>query len=217
MKSRNHLNNQIEEANQQLVNMSIMIIENLSDAVQCLKNQDMELADLVIEKDKSVNAMEMEICDKGTVILATEAPVATDLRHLVGLIRIVNDLERIGDHAVHIARAVKRMGGDPYIKPIIDLPVMAEIGQSMIRDSIRAYINKDVVAAKEIALRDNRIDDYHKQIIRELLTYMMEKPSTIEQGLNLIWISRFLERLGDHVVNICEWIVYDVTGEHAEF
>jgi phosphate transport system protein len=122
----------------------------------------------------------------------------------------------MGDHALHVAKGTLRLLPEPYMKPLIDIPRMAEIGIGMIRDALTAFLDNSAEQAREVAERDRQIDDLHTQVMREVFTYMMENTSFISQSISLLFISRFLERIGDHVTNICEWVVYSATGERVE-
>lgn len=216
MEVRKHFMEQLKDINQEILQMGTLVEESITKAVEALKNQDCALAEQVITEDEPINQMEIDLCDKCAVAIATEQPVATDLRQLIGAIRIVTDLERIGDFASHIAKMTIRMSEEKYLKPLIDIPRMAEIARSMLHDSITAFLEGNVDLAYEIAERDDRIDEINSQIFRELLTYMMQDPHTIQQATNLLLLSRSLERLGDHVTNICEWVIFTYTGEHKD-
>lgn len=216
MSPRTHFNKALEDLNRRILEMGTLVEEAIRKAIQCLIKQDTELANIIIAEDEIINKKEIDIEDRCTMLIAKEQPVAGDLRHIITILKIVTQLERMGDHAVHIAKASIRLSEEVYMKPLIDIPHMAEIGVEMVRDVLSAFINGDIVLAEKIAKRDDEIDFLHDQVLREVLTYMMENPKYIYQSLNFIFISRYLERLGDHVTNICEWVVYDITGNHAE-
>jgi phosphate transport system protein len=193
-----------------------MVEEALRQAVESLVNKDGELARAVVAGDAAINQVEQEIEDRCIVLIAREQPVATDLRKLITSLKIVTQLERMGDHALHVAKGTLRLLPETYMKPLIDIPRMAEIGIGMIRDVLTAFLDNNAERAREVASRDHLVDELHNQVMREVFTYMMENTKNIPQSISLLFISRFLERVGDHVTNICEWVVYSATGERVE-
>ena len=205
------------ELNEQILKMGIYVEEAIKKAIDALKNQDTEIAEEVIAEDDRINNMEHELFDRVSIILATEQPVATDLRHLTGAIRIITDLERAGDYAVHIAKGAKRLAGEIYLAPLQQIPEAADTARQMLKDALTAFVNYDVELAYEVAARDDVLDILHKKLLKKMLKYMnKDSEADIEQATNLIFLARFLERLGDHITNICEWVVYSKTGEHVE-
>jgi len=202
--------------NQEILRMGVMVEEALRRAVESLVNKDGELARAVVAGDAAINQVEQEIEDRCIVLIAREQPVATDLRKLITSLKIVTQLERMGDHALHVAKGTLRLLPETYMKPLIDIPRMAEIGIGMIRDVLTAFLDNDAERAREVASRDRLVDELHNQVMREVFTYMMENSKFISQSISLLFISRFLERVGDHVTNICEWVVYSATGERVE-
>jgi len=215
MYSRQHFDEALRELNQEVLRMGTLVEEALRKSVKALVDKNPALADEVIAGDGDIDNFQLEIEDTCTVLIATEQPVAADLRQIVATLNVLNDLERIGDQAVHIAEVMKRLYDEPYMKPLIDIPRMAEIAEGMIHDGLTAFVNNDPRAAERVAARDDELDELHAQILRELLTYMMEDPGKIGQGINLLFLARWLERTGDHVTNICERIVFLATGKHV--
>ncbi|WP_168203604.1 phosphate signaling complex protein PhoU [Oceanispirochaeta crateris] len=211
---RQHYEDDLAELNREIMKMGLRVEESVNKAVDALKNKNADLAQQVIDEDDIIDDMEKDLCDKCALIIAREQPVASDLRHLISGIKIITDIERIADHAVHVAKGTINMGGEELLKPLVDIPRMAELGCQMLSRAVAAYVEKDSKEAMIIAAEDKLLDDLHKQVVRELLTYMISKPQNIEGGLSLMYISRFLERIGDHVRNICEWVVFAETGEH---
>ncbi|MDA3955817.1 phosphate signaling complex protein PhoU [Oceanispirochaeta sp.] len=211
---RQHFGDDLAELNREIMKMGVRVEESVNKAVDSLKNKDIELAQQVIDEDDIIDEMEKDLCDKCALIIAREQPVAGDLRHLISGIKIITDIERIADHAVHVAKGAINMAGTDYFKPLVDIPRMAKLGCSMLSRAVAAYVEKNAQDAMLIAAEDKLLDDLHKQVVRELLTYMISQPQNIEGGLSLMYISRFLERIGDHVRNICEWVVFAETGEH---
>jgi phosphate transport system protein len=216
MGARQSFEEEMDSVNQEILRMGVMVEEALRRAVDSLVNRDGELARAVVAEDLNINRMEQEIEDRCVVLIAREQPVATDLRKLVTSLKIVTQLERMGDHALHVAKGTLRLLPEAYMKPLIDIPRMADIGIGMIRDALTAFLDNDADRARAVALRDREIDELHNQVMREVFTYMMENNKYISQSISLLFISRFLERVGDHVTNICEWVVYGATGERVE-
>lgn len=200
----------------EIMKMGLIVEDSINKAVRALKELDEDLAQEVIDDDSIVDAMEKDLCDRYALIVARQQPVAGDLRRLIGGIKIITDLERIGDHAGHIAKGAIRMPEGRIIKSLVDIPRMAEICCKMLSGAVKAFIEEDVEVAKKIAAQDNLVDELHKQVIRELLTYMMSDTKNIEGGLELMHVSRFIERIGDHVCNICEWVIFSDSGEHID-
>lgn len=216
-RSRLHFSNTMTELNEQILKMGVYVEEAIKKAVESLKMQNPEIADEVIKEDERINEMEIELFDRVSIILATEQPVATDLRHLTGAIRIITDLERAGDYAVHIAKGAKRLSEETYITPLQQIPAAADTARQMLKDALTAFVNYDVELAREVAARDDILDKLHKKLLKKMLKYMnKDNEADIEQATNLIFLARFLERLGDHITNVCEWVVYSKTGEHVE-
>ena len=196
--------------------MATRVEEDLGKAVVALRNNDVELAAEVKAGDSIVNAMQLKIEDETAIVIATQQPVARDLREMVTILKLIGNLERIGDHAVHLAKTVIKFSGEPFFRFSERLEKMAETGQEMIRSSISAYLNQDAVGAREAAALDDKIDKEHKALIEEVLSLMKEQPEFVEKASRLLNTSNQLERLGDHVTNICECIIYMVEGKHEE-
>lgn len=180
----------------------------INQAVEALKKKDTALAQDILRLDKEIDAMEVEIEEQAIALIALHQPAAGDLRFLIGAIKINNDLERIGDHGVNIAESAIRLAGQPDLKPLIDIPRMAVIAIEMLKDSLDSFVSGDHERARAVCIRDDQVDDLKDQIFRELLTYMMEKPDTITRAMDLILISRNLERIADLSTNISEETIY---------
>ena len=211
---RQHYEDDLAELSREIMKMGLRVEEAVNKAVTSLKDKNTELAQQVVDEDEIINGMEKNLCDKCALIIAREQPVAGDLRHLISAIKLITDIERIGDHAVHVAKGTISMAGEEYVKPLIDIPRMAELVISMLTRAIKAYVEKDADTAVKVAAEDNMVDELHKQVMRELLVLMMADNKKIEGGMALMYMSRFIERIGDHVRNICEWVVFAETGEH---
>ncbi len=207
------LKKKVEELNKRLLQMGGLVEDAIAKSVESLREQDTELASIVIVDDDRIDMLEMEIEEGCLELIATQQPMARDLRSVATLFKLILDLERMADYAVAIARIVCRIGRDPLIKPLVDIPRMALITQRMVKESLDAYIHEDVELALKMMGEDDEVDKLHGQIFRELLIIMMEKPSTITQASHLLFVSRYLERISDHAVNIGEEVIFLVTGD----
>jgi phosphate transport system protein len=210
---RKSLDENIEKLKNEMLLMGSQVEEAIGKSIQALKEQDVELAKEVMEDDDKIDDYELELEELCTRLIATQQPVARDLRTIMVISKLATDLERIGDHASNIARMVIRIGDEPLIKPLIDIPRMTDTVIRRLKESLKAFVNLDTELAHKIAKEDEEVDVLDEQILRELLTFMIEDPKTIRQAMSLIFISRFLERIGDHATNICERVIYMATGD----
>ena len=193
--------------------MASLIETAIANAVKSLIERDSDLARLVVQSDEQVDALELEIDKQCVDLLALRQPLAIDLRFITSSIKITNNLERMGDLAVNIAERVIPLSQEPQLKPLIDIPRMATITQTMVKDSIDAFVNRDTELARSVYQRDSTVDAMNDQIFRELLTYMMQDPANITRAVHLILITRHLERIADHSTNIAEEVVYIVKAK----
>ena len=207
-----HFQEQLEQLKTRLLEMGGLAEENVRLAVKGLVDRDHELIDRVLMGDEPLNARHIEIDGRCFTLLALHQPMAADLRTIVAAVKINTDLERVGDLAVNIAEAARRYAAHSPIKKLIDIPRMASIAQSMLRDALDAFVRRDLALAQNVLNEDDRLDALKTQIFRELLTYMLQDPSTIEPALDLILVSRHLERIGDHATNIAEDVIFIVTA-----
>ncbi|OQY36136.1 MAG: phosphate transport system regulatory protein PhoU [Spirochaetaceae bacterium 4572_7] len=208
--------NEMVELNNELLKMAIIVRESLDRSLESLVTQNIVLAKNIIESDSEIDLMELELCDKCAVLIATEQPVARDLRVIVGALKIVTDLERMADLACHVAKSTITLKDKNYTDQIDLISEMVEIAGNMTKDSIIAFIHQDGKLAEEVAARDDLIDDLYNKVTKRILKVMIENPEEVEVGLNLIFLSRSIERYADHAENICEWVVYTSTGIHKE-
>jgi phosphate transport system protein len=211
-----HTNRQYEEdlrgLRAGLLKMGGLVERQISEAVESLVERNTEQARATIARDAEVNRMDVasdEICIR---LLALHQPAASDLRFITTGLKITTDLERIGDNAVNICERALELNEEPQIKPYIDIPRMASIAQSMVKDSLDAFMREDTTLAEEVIERDDEVDGLNYQIYRELLSYMAEDPSTITRATRILFISKYLERIADHATNIAEMVVYMVKG-----
>ena len=211
--TRNSFDLKLQQLHEDLMTMGDTVAKQIDDSINALKEQDKLLAEEVIEKDDIIDNFEQEIEDKCIKLMATEQPLASDLRRIFIVTKIITDLERMGDHAVDIAKIAKKLIGESYIKELIDIPKMAKIVKIMIKDSLDVYITRDVSRAHEVSKMDDEVDKLFKSIFAELLVIMRNDPTTINQASQFLFVCKFLERMADHTTNICEWTVYLESGE----
>jgi len=214
--SRGLFNRQLMDLRDSIAYLSDMAATAIEQAVWALKEQDTNLAHQVIANDEAINTRRYDTEEQCLMLIATQQPAAGDLRAIIAAIHIVTELERMGDYAAGIAELAIRLADQPHLKPLIDLPRMAEIDREMIHDSLEAYLKRDPDLALETAKRDAEIDGLYDQIYRELLTYMLEDPRNITRATYLLWVAHNLERIADRVTNICERVIFMITGEFKE-
>ena len=216
MTTRLTYENQLQELRDLVVAMASMVDKAVARSIEGLRVQNVALAKDVRKGDKLINHMHRQGEDMAITLIATQGPLARDLRMVASTMTILSDLERMGDYAAGIAKIVIETSNEELLKPLVDLPRMSEIAREMLGDSITAYIEQDADLARQIAIRDDAADDLYDQIVRELLTYMMEDPKTLRRATHLLWAAHNVERIGDRVTNICERVVYTATGEFEE-
>ena len=193
--------------------MGSLVEDSIARSIEALKKQDMDLAQAVIDADDIIDDLEEEIEEKCLEVIATQQPMAKDLRRVATLFKMVNDLERMADYATSIAKITLRIADQPLIKPLVDIPRMATLSQKMVKQSLDAYVRQDVELSIAVGQDDDEVDNLFGQIFRELLTIMMENPKTITQATHLLFVGRWLERISDHATNIAEEVIFLVTGE----
>jgi phosphate transport system protein len=213
MEIRTTFHKSLKEIQDELLAMGSMGEKGLLRSMEALKNRDIALAEKVIQDDLEIDKKRNEIEEKSIQLIATQQPMASDLRTIISVISIVAELERIGDHAEGISKIVIMIGNEPPLKPLIDLPRMAEKTADMLHRALITFINNDAKTARSIIAEDDEIDNLYDQVFRELLTFMMEDPRTITRATRLIWVDHNLERSADRVTNICERVVFVVTGK----
>jgi phosphate transport system protein len=199
-----------------LVRLGSMVDTAIQRAVHALKFQDGAMARDIIASDREINDLRFEIEENCLKLIAQQQPMAGDLRRIFTVMHIVLDLERMGDHAAGIAKIVVQMAGEPPLKPLVDLPRMADICREMLRQSLDAFVARDTDSVHDIIKRDDDVDELYNQIFREIITYLAEDPKAITRGMYLLFASHNLERIADRVTNICERILFLTTGELAE-
>jgi phosphate transport system protein len=207
-----HFQEELQQLKTRLLEMGGLAEDRVRTVVQALVDRNPALIDRVLSGDGPINQLHIEIDSRCFKLLALHQPMAVDLRAIVSAVKINTDLERVGDLAINIAEAVKRYMRHPPVKALIDIPRMAEIAQRMLRDALDAFVRRDTELAHTVLNEDDALDSLKTQVFRELLTYMLQDPSTIEPSLDLILVSRHLERIGDHATNIAEDVIFMVSA-----
>jgi phosphate transport system protein len=210
---RHHFEHELQALKSRLLSMAGLVEDRVHRAMQALMERRPELAEAVIASDQEVNELQIELDDRCLKLLALQQPIASDLRLITAAMKINADLERIGDQAVNIAQNAVKLVRHPPIKPIIDIPRMAEAAQAMTRDALDSFVRKDAALARGVLKRDDEVDSLKDAVFRVLLTYMMADPATIERAIGLILVSRNLERIADHATNIAEDVIFLVEGK----
>src|SRR6266508_3429324 len=213
---RKTFENEIQQVKDDVLLLGSMVEQAILNSVDALKKRDIKAAHEILDSDKLINEKRFEIENKLMVLIATQQPMAHDLRLLASCMEIISELERMGDYAKGIANINLRMGDAPLLKPLIDVPRMAQKGVDMLHRSLTAFVNEDIELARSIPVEDDEVDALYNQVYRELMTFVIADPKTIERANWLLWVAHNLERFADRVTNICERTVFIVTGEMAE-
>ena len=216
MRVRSGLDRQLQMLEDEVLMMGGMVEKSIARAVDALSRRDLEESEQVIKEDDLIDRKRFDIEERCIDLIATQQPMATDLRILIAMLHITVELERMGDYAEGIARISLLMGEEATLKPLIDIPRMAEKAQGMLHKALDAMVNRDTVAAQQVCSEDDDVDDLYDQIYRELLLFMIEDPKTIRRATYLLWVSHDLERIADRATNIAERVIYLVTGKMEE-
>ena len=214
--TREQYAHQLKDLRTSVVTMASMVDKAINNAVVALGQRDVSVAQQVVAEDRAINEHRWQTEELALLLIATQAPMAKDLRTIAAAIHIVTDLERMADHAAGTAKIAIQTADQAPLKPLIDIPRMSEIARAMLHDAITAYIEDDQGAARAIVARDDAVDGLYDQIYRELLTFMLADPTTIDQATHLLWVAHNLERIADRVTNICERVVFAATGQFEE-
>jgi phosphate transport system protein len=206
----------LHELQDDVLFLGSMVEKAIGRSIEALRKRDLELARKVIAADREIDLKRYEIEEKCTELMATQQPMASDLRIIIAVLYIIVDLERIADHAGGIAKIAIMIGDEPPLKPLIDIPRMAEKATDMLHRSLDAFVEHDADVARQISAEDDEIDSLYDQVFLELLVFMMEDPRTVTRATRLIWVAHNLERTADRVTNICERVVFTVTGKTEE-
>ncbi len=215
-----HFDQDLEVLKQELLKMGGRAEAILQKGVESLKQRDPRLAEQVFEDDRVIDRMEIDIEERCVNLLALRQPMAVDLRFITAALKISNDLERVGDHAVNIAGSALRLSREPLLKPLVDIPRMVDAAAGMLREALDAFVRRDAATARRLVRRDDEVDALNRQVFRELVSYMIEDPSTITRAMELILVARNLERVGDLATNVAEEVVFiaeaRIIKHHAE-
>jgi phosphate transport system protein len=213
---RKTFENELQELKDEILVLGSMVEQAILDTVEALKKRDVEESRKILAADKDINEKRFDLENKLMILIATQQPMAHDLRLLASSLEIIGELERMGDYAKGIANINVRMGDKPLLKPLIDVPRMAQKDVDMLHRSLTAFVNEDVEAAQAIPIEDDEVDALYNQVYRELMTFVIADPKAIERANWLLWVAHNLERVADRVTNICERTVFIVTGEMNE-
>jgi phosphate transport system protein len=216
VQARGRLDRELTQIQDDVLRLGSMVEQAIQHAIRALKERDVELARQIIADDEKINSLRYSIEERSLTVIATQQPVATDLRTIIAATHIAIEMERMADHAEGIAQLVTRLADEPLLKPLIDVPRMADVACDMLRASLDAFIAGEAEAARAIVARDDEIDQLYDQVFRELLTYMLQDPRTISRATFLLWVAHNLERIGDRITNISERVVFMTTGELKE-
>lgn len=206
----------IRELQDGVMSLGSMVEKAVGRAIDSLHNQDIELAQRVIDGDTTINQARWDLEDNAIHLMALQAPMASDLRRIAAVMHIATELERMADHAEGIAVLTLRTANEPLLKPLVDIPRMADIARELLLESLDAFIENDAERARQIARRDDEVDRLYEQVYREVLTFMISDPRTITRATHLLWVAHNVERIADRVTNICERVVFVATGEMEE-
>jgi len=205
--------NQIKD---DILRMGSLVETAIERAVTALKQRDGALAQQIIDEDQVINQLRFQIEEECLTVIATQQPAASDLRATIAATHVAVELERMADHATGIATITLRMLDQPLLKPLIDVPLMANIAREMIRGALEAFIRHDAEMARQVAMRDDEVDELYQQVFRELLTYMLEDPKNISRATHLLWVAHNIERIADRATNLCERAIFISTGQLAD-
>ena len=213
---RKTFENELQQVKDEILVLGSMVEQSILDSVDALKKRDLKAAESILAADREINKKRFEIESQLMILIATQQPMAHDLRLLASSMEIISELERMGDYAKGIANINLRMGDQPLLKPLIDVPRMAQKDVDMLHRSLTAFINEDTEAARSIPREDDEVDALYNQIYRELMTFVIADPKVIERANWLLWVAHNLERVADRVTNICERTIFIATGELVE-
>ena len=217
---RQHFQQDLEALKGQLLRMGGAVEAIVGKSIEALKRRDLGLANEVFEDDRAVDRLEIDIEERCLRLLALQQPMASDLRFITAALKINNDLERVGDHAVNIAGSAVRLSDQPPLKPLVDIPHMARVAGEMLHEALDSFVSRDPARARKLVKRDDEVDQLNDQVFRELLTYMIEQPTTIKRAMELILVARNLERVADLATNVAEEVVFiaeaRIIKHHAE-
>ncbi len=214
--TRETFDRRLNQLQDDVLYLGSMVDKAIGRSLEGLKQRDLPLARQVIEDDAAINQKRFEIEEKALLLIATQQPMAVDLRVIAAVLNIITDLERMADHAAGIAKITIMLGDEPLLKPLIDVPLMAAKAREMLRRALDAFVARDAQAAREVSALDDQVDALYDQVYRELLSFMISDPGTITRATHLLWVAHNLERIADRVTNICERVAFTVSGKMEE-
>ncbi|HEX2937628.1 MAG TPA: phosphate signaling complex protein PhoU [Ruminiclostridium sp.] len=214
MSARTEFQHDLEQLHLDMIRMGGLIEEAIDKSIDALEKRDKELAQNIIDNDKEIDDLDRTIEAKCLRLLLKQQPVAGDLRAISTALKMITDMERIGDQAADIADISLRFDDKPFIKTLEHIPLMANIAASMVKDSITAFVKNDIAFANSIMKRDDEVDSLFETVKQDIVAIMLKSTEQVDQAIDFLQIAKYLERIGDHAVNICEWVVFSVTGEH---
>lgn len=217
MPTRTEFNRHLQDLRDNVLKLGSMVDAAIEQSIQALKQSDLQLAQQIIDQDEQINELRFDIEESCLLLIAMQQPMARDLRAIVTAMNVALELERMGDHAKGIATIVQRMAGEPPLKPLIDIPRMAAISREMLRQSLDAFLARDVEQARAVAQRDQEVDELYTQVLRELISFIIEDPRLVTRAMFLLFAAHNLERVADRVTNICERVIFLTTGRLEEF
>lgn len=204
---------ELQHLKEKLLKMGSLVEDAIKNSIHALVDRDNALARRVIDNDRLVNTLDVEIDEESIRLIALRQPMATDLRFITMAMKITTDLERMGDFAVNIAERALELNEEPVLKPYIDIPKMRAIAQGMIRDALNAFVKKDKQLAMDVIVRDDEVDDLKREVLHELALFMAKDPSTVSRAMKVSFVAQYLERVADHATNIAEMVIYLVDGK----
>lgn len=213
---RNVLDNELRAIHVEIIKMGTLIEKAIEETIKALVEHDVALAQKVVDGDDRFDAMELDIENRCIALIATQQPVASDLRKIFSVVKIVTDLERIADHCQDISRLTLDLASQVYVKPLVDIPTMGKQVKQMVKMTIDCYIDQDVEKSKRVCASDDIVDRYFHTIVKDLEMIMKEKPEAIKQCIDFLMIAKYLERMADHATNVAEWVIFSVDGTHFD-
>lgn len=213
MQTRKEFHQSLQELQKDILKMGTLVEEAIHQAVKALAEMDTALAEKTVMQDDMIDEMTLQVEDRCLRLIALQQPLAGDLRMIGTTLKIVTDLERIADHATDIAKTVLRIAGEKLVKPLDDIPRMAELARAMVREALTAYVERDVERAQKLAAKDDEVDALYTQLFAEVVSLMGKERAVNRQLVHLLMVARYLERVGDHATNLGEWVIFMVNGE----
>ena len=214
MTIRHRFDDDLNELKELLLRMATMTEESIERAIQALKARDMALAQSVIDGDDEIDKLEQTIEKLCLELIARQQPLAADLRLISMVLKMITDIERIADHSSDISEITLRLGSEESIKPLVDIPAMAAVAREMVHKALLSFVNSDLEMALDVCHKDDTVDQLFEKVILDLSNMMKENPSVVDRAIDLVFIAKYIERIGDHATNVAEWVVFNITGKH---